>query len=151
MRYVFALVLLALAGTGHAQIYKWVDANGKTQFSDNPPPGARSEIIKVKPSSGAAAPAAPAGKTPTLAEREAALKQRRDEQASAEARAEDKARRDAEVAEYCRQMRGQLQTARNASRLMRYDENGKKQMLRGEDRTAEIQRIESELQKHCQK
>ncbi|HEY4372941.1 MAG TPA: DUF4124 domain-containing protein [Burkholderiales bacterium] len=32
-------VALALAGlAAHAEVYRWVDANGKTQFSDKPPP-----------------------------------------------------------------------------------------------------------------
>ena len=34
------LATLILAGSAaHAEIYKWVDADGKTQFSDKPPPG----------------------------------------------------------------------------------------------------------------
>jgi len=36
---VFLAAAFALAGTAvHAEVYKWVDANGKTQFSDKPPP-----------------------------------------------------------------------------------------------------------------
>lgn len=150
MRQVFALLLLAFAATAHAQVYKWVDANGKTQFSDQPPPGARSEVIKVKPSTGAGQPSAP-GKTESLADKEAALKQRQQDQAASEAKAQAKAKREAEVAEYCNQLRGQLQGARSAGRLVKYDETGKRQSLRGDDKQAEIQRIEGELRKHCEK
>jgi glutaredoxin len=32
------LALLLCAGSASAQLYKWVDANGKTHFSDTPPP-----------------------------------------------------------------------------------------------------------------
>lgn len=32
------LALLLCAGSASAQLYKWVDANGKTHFSDQPPP-----------------------------------------------------------------------------------------------------------------
>ena len=35
---VFLGAAFALAGTAaHAEVYKWVDENGKTQFSDKPP------------------------------------------------------------------------------------------------------------------
>jgi glutaredoxin len=37
------LTLLVSAGGARAQIHKWVDANGKTHFSDKPPP------VNVKP------------------------------------------------------------------------------------------------------
>lgn len=34
-----ALAALATLGTpAHAEVYKWVDANGRVQFSDKPPP-----------------------------------------------------------------------------------------------------------------
>jgi hypothetical protein len=36
---VFFAAAFALAGTAaYAEVYKWVDENGKTQFSDKPPP-----------------------------------------------------------------------------------------------------------------
>ena len=36
---VFLAAAFALAGpAAHAEVYKWVDANGKVQFSDKPPP-----------------------------------------------------------------------------------------------------------------
>lgn len=38
MRYlVFLLFLMSFSMLTHAQIYKWVDENGKTQYSDQPP------------------------------------------------------------------------------------------------------------------
>lgn len=33
-----AVALLAAAGSASAQMYKWVDANGKTHFTETPPP-----------------------------------------------------------------------------------------------------------------
>lgn len=42
------LALLAVAGGASAQMYKWVDANGKTHFTDQPPPAtAKSAPIKT--------------------------------------------------------------------------------------------------------
>lgn len=36
--------LLLLAAPAHAQVYKWVDANGKVTFSDLPPPAGASKV-----------------------------------------------------------------------------------------------------------
>ena len=42
------LLLVLIAGQVQAEIYKWVDENGKVQFSDKPNPLAKSEKIEVK-------------------------------------------------------------------------------------------------------
>lgn len=47
------LALLLCAGGASAQVYKWVDANGKTHFTDKPPP-ASAKISQIKAGSGAA-------------------------------------------------------------------------------------------------
>ena len=47
------LALLLCAGGASAQMYKWVDANGKTHFSDQPPP-ATAKPAAIKSSSTAA-------------------------------------------------------------------------------------------------
>lgn len=45
---VLGLALLLCAGGASAQVYKWVDANGKTHFTDKPPP-ASARSTQVKP------------------------------------------------------------------------------------------------------
>jgi glutaredoxin len=47
------LALLLCAGGASAQMYKWVDANGKTHFSDQPPP-ATAKAAPIKATTGAA-------------------------------------------------------------------------------------------------
>jgi len=47
----FALVFLALLlalGTAQAQQYRWVDRNGKVQFTDTPPPPGAKDVHKVE-------------------------------------------------------------------------------------------------------
>jgi len=46
-----AVAALALT-TAQAQLYKYVDKNGKTVYSDSPPPDADSKQIRVQPSGG---------------------------------------------------------------------------------------------------
>ena len=51
-----AALLLAACGVAQAEVYKWVDANGRVVFSDQPPPGKKVDRVKVYP--GGAQPAA---------------------------------------------------------------------------------------------
>ncbi len=51
---LLGLVLLAAAGGASAQMYKWVDANGKTHFTDQPPP-ASAKPVAIKAAPGARA------------------------------------------------------------------------------------------------
>ena len=54
------LILMALPLMAHAQVYKWKDANGKTIYSDVPPPSnvKQESIVGSKPVAPAAAPSA---------------------------------------------------------------------------------------------
>ena len=63
MRTFTAIVLLALALPAQAQMYKCVDARGKTQYSDKPIPGCRTEkTIEAPPPSAAHPTPAPVAK-----------------------------------------------------------------------------------------
>ena len=48
---LFALFLMLIAGVAgvQAEIYKWVDADGRIQFSDRPSPDGRSEDVRLRP------------------------------------------------------------------------------------------------------
>lgn len=45
------LLALSCAGTAQAQLYKWVDSNGKTTYSDLPPPKSARQLEKSTPKS----------------------------------------------------------------------------------------------------
>lgn len=49
---VLAMLLLTLCGTSHAQVYKWVDAQGKIHYSDTPPPPGQAKNIESKKTNG---------------------------------------------------------------------------------------------------
>ena len=52
MKAVYGVFLgaLLLATAAQAQVYRWVDSNGRTVFSDQPPPqGRKSETVKLRP------------------------------------------------------------------------------------------------------
>ena len=49
MRPLLACLLLALALPANAQIYKYIDANGNTVFTNQPPDGAAAESVNLPP------------------------------------------------------------------------------------------------------
>lgn len=52
MRFVI-LVLIFAAGQAHAQIYRWVDANGRVNFSNGtPPPGSQATVVDANAKEG---------------------------------------------------------------------------------------------------
>ena len=51
------LLLLCLAAGAGAQVYKWVDENGRTQYGAHPPPAAKTQQVRIERSH-AANPAA---------------------------------------------------------------------------------------------
>ncbi|WP_137009371.1 DUF4124 domain-containing protein [Aquitalea aquatilis] len=61
------LVAFLLSAPAMAEVYQYVDANGKTVFSDQPPPGARAKQLNVRASAAASAPVK-ASKTTALSD-----------------------------------------------------------------------------------
>ena len=67
-RVILCALLLAWSTLASAVVYKWVDAQGKTQYGDRPPDGVHAEVVEglgrdsrpaSAPPSAAKAPAAP--------------------------------------------------------------------------------------------
>lgn len=50
------LVAFSLSAPAMAEVYQYVDANGKTVFSDQPPPGAKAKQMNVRTYAPASAP-----------------------------------------------------------------------------------------------
>ena len=45
-RVVLCAALLSFSGLSYAAVYKWVDAQGKTQYGDRPPDGVKAELVE---------------------------------------------------------------------------------------------------------
>lgn len=144
--------LLALLPPAAAQVYKWVDANGKVQFSDQPPPNAKAQAVKIPKTSGsapAAAPAAPAAAVPSAsAAAPSGAKPRVVEAGKAEQEAENKqtAIRNCAIA---RDNQRQMQKIRQADRVRMVDGEGNKRTLNGTERQAELDKVKAEVDKWC--
>ena len=122
------LLALTLAVPAHAQLYKWVDADGKTVYSDTPPPAnVKSQRLNVRSSGpGGAAPAAvdeKAAETRKPVNQELEFRKRRAKQDETEAKESAEAK---ERAENCTTARHRRQSYEDTPRVYRYDEKGER-------------------------
>lgn len=140
-----ALACLLLAAPALAVTYKWVDANGRVVYSDQPPPpGIKAEIVTAVPP-----PADPAA-AKDLAAKESEFKKRQLDRAE-EAQKADDARTEAQRRNAaCVQARGRLQTLRDeAAALYRINEQGERVYMDPAARRLEIQNQQKWLRENC--
>lgn len=156
------LVLMFAAGAAGAQMYKWIDKDGKVHYGDTPQPGAKATSIQA-PSGGAApsAPAAPATAGTkdkaakkkegplTPAEQEQEYRQRqadaRKEAEKAAAEARDKAARN----EGCERTREYLRTLQSGQRIVRSNPSGERYYLDDDQVAQEIAKAQQAEQAAC--
>ena len=135
---------LCLALPATAEMYKWVDSNGKTQYSDKPPPGSiKSEKLREPaPAPGATAAsegkggaakdaAKDAGKAgpKTAAEQEQAFRKRKLDAAKTQEEAEKKQADERERAENCKRAKAALANIEIGGRQTRIDEKGERVVM----------------------
>lgn len=158
-RHALGALLLFAATAAHAQ-YVWIGANGTRQYSDRPPPPGTpaAKILKspgrpaMEPPAAAAdsapeaqAIAAPA-KPPTLAEREAAFRERSKARQEQEGKQQEEATRQRRLAEHCEAARESQAQLDSGIRIARIGPDGEKTYLSDREKAARNERIKRALQ-----
>lgn len=159
-----ALCLSLLTGAVSAQaIWKWRDANGTLQVSDQPPPaGVPEKNILSRPGSSApavqaVADAAPEGATPSKAgsgsdnELEARKRKADAERQAATARQQqaDKQREAALKADNCQRATNQLAALDKGQRIARPNAQGEREFLDDAGRAQEAERMRRIVAANC--
>jgi hypothetical protein len=155
-----ALCLAALPAS--AQMYKWVDSNGKVQYSDKPPPSnVKTEKLRAPaPAPATSAPAAGDTKdgTPkdavkagpkTPAEQEQAFRKRQLDAAKAQ---EEEGKKQAEArdrAENCRRAKAALANLQIGGRQIRIDDKGERVYLDDQQIAQETAKAQQEATGAC--
>jgi type IV secretory pathway VirB10-like protein len=137
---LLAAVLIPLSGLC-GQLYKWVDANGKVHYSDQPPPSqgvkqqstlqnprAATPAALAPPAEGAQAAAAPS-RPKTAAELDMEFRKRRLEAAEAEAKRQQEAQAKQEKQRNCEQAKARVATLQNGGRITRSSASGEQVYL----------------------
>ena len=152
--FCICLALLLAAGTAAAQMYRWVDKDGKVRYGDTPPPGAKTSSIKAPPSGGAAPATATKDakkeKGPlTATEREQDYRKRQEESRKSADKTDAESRAKTERAEGCERAKEQLRTLESGQRIMRTNSSGERFFLDDNQVAQEIAKGQQLVQQAC--
>lgn len=132
---VAALLSMAPAA-GMAEVYKWVDDDGVTHYSQQPPPGGTPTVITPTadaPSSAENGPEADAA-----------------EQDDGSADTEDGDGEQETIADFCEELREREKVLEGDRPIRMKAEDGTLTDLDDEGRAQRLERVQSQLQDHCQ-
>jgi len=154
------LALLFVAGAASAQMYKWVDKDGKVRYSDTPPVGTKTSTVKA-PQSAGESPAASAAdakskdgkdakKGPmTPAEKEQDYRKRQAEAGKEAEKADAERRAKAERNEGCERTREYLRTLESGQRIARSNPAGERYYLDENQVAAEVAKAQQSVAAAC--
>jgi uncharacterized protein DUF4124 len=145
------VVLLALVPVlAHAQIvYKWVDENGRTQYSDHPPP----QGVKFEQIGGgtATAPAPPAANAPAsnLSTQELEFRKRQIEAAEKAKKEEEDEKAAKAKQQNCDLARSRLKTMEDGGRILKPNAAGEREYMGDEEIETEKIKAQKSVAEIC--
>ncbi len=155
--FVAAAVLLATA-TVAAQVYKWVDKDGKVQYSDTPPPPSASKADPKKLNTGATTPAPTEAAAKSAANAPKTVQERSKEADKRRIDEAEKAKKDEEAQKVAKQNEERCKDAtRYKSELdsgrpiARNNDQGERTFMSDEERSAELARAATVMTEACNK
>ena len=165
--FLFGLIAgcLAVPGAAFAQLYQWRDANGRTVFSDSPPPPniPPGNIIKNpkaraapaptdekhaddgKATASAAGSATKADGPKSVAEREADFKKRQAEVAAKAEKDQKLASDEKQREDRCRGMRQSLAALEAGQRVRRFNDKGEPYFLDDAERARDVEKFRRDM------
>jgi Domain of unknown function (DUF4124) len=149
-RALILAVAVAFVPAAGAELYKYVDKDGKTVYSDTPPANVDAKQINVQ-SGRASTAAAPASGPKTAIERDKELQKGRDEAKEKQKKA-DQAQQEAADKEYrCAQARSNYAMYADGGRITKYNEKGERVYLGDAELELERERSRRDMDEACKK
>jgi hypothetical protein len=143
-----AFVLLGLAVcAAHGQVYKWVDEQGRTHYSETPPPDKKGAAKKIDTGPSAAPAAVPKDdwKQKEMDAKRRNLERQQAEDAAGRKQAyEENARRNR-----CLAAQRDLRILEMEAPIYHINEKGERVYLEDRNRPAEMARARAEVDSHC--
>ncbi|NJN39716.1 MAG: DUF4124 domain-containing protein [Gammaproteobacteria bacterium] len=146
------LALACLAAPAQAQLYKWVDSNGRVQYSDRKPPdGKQSQEVKSTVSAVGSQPigAGPSSEGKTAAEVDKELQKQRQELAKSQQKQQQSAAEQKQKADSCSAAQRNLAGLQSGQRIARFDLNGEKSYLDDSGRARETELAQKQVDQYC--
>ena len=151
---IFVMALL-LAGAAHAQLYKWVDKDGKVRYGDAPPPGAKASSLKGAQGSAAEASAPAAAKDSakkgplTPAEQAQEYRKRQEDSRKSAEKATQEQQAKTEKNEGCERTREYLRTLESGQRIARTNPSGERYYMDENQVAKEVAKAQQSVQQAC--
>lgn len=152
------IVLLGFAVCAQAQIYTWKDANGRTYYGDQPPPGvdarpagtARANSVPAPAAATTAGASAPKANGPkTWQEKDQEFRQRQAESAEKTAKQQEANAKQQEKTAQCNELRRQLTAVESGARIGRTNSKGEMEVFDDAQRKTESQRLRGQIDHDC--
>ena len=146
-----SLLLILLLSSTHAfpALYKWVDSNNQTHYSEEPPVNKKARLLPSRSAASDAAAASAPAAPKTIMERAAALnKAQATKSATAEEAAKKQAYDDA-LKSNCDGARRNLAALKDGIRLVEMDANGERSFLSDEQREQRTVKAQQDIEENC--
>lgn len=148
--YFLAALAVSAATPAYAgELYRWVDKNGVTQYSETKPAQQKTQTIRIQQSENTQPSRATAPSSKSNDQKEAEFRQRqnqRAEQAEQEQRAQQERER---AAARCGDARGNLADLEKANRIFSYDEKGNRVYRDNKERSAILDEARARVSSLC--
>ena len=138
------LLALLVSAAVQAEIYRWVDENGVTIYSQTPPPDSEAKRIKTSP-----APTGAENSQRQLEEEMQKLEDYREDKALAEEKRQKEERERQLNEENCRKARSNLDNLTALSRRLLKMPDGSYQRLTEEQRQQKMEEARKMIEKYC--
>lgn len=144
---VYSLLLSVVAVSTFADVYRWVDSEGKTHYGDRAPVEQRGKAtpINVKTTSTKLDPEAEAARQQLRSMDEA----RQRERVFAEQKAAQEQQHKAELAQRCKSLQNEIRHDREVAVFYRYDDAGNRVLWSAEERLAYREKLQNLKQTYC--
>ncbi len=149
IQFFIAIAILLATATVAAQVYKWVDKDGKVQYTDTPPPANASKAEAKKVETGSAATSSSPAPAKSLQDRAKDYDKRRTEAADATKKSEEARKKDEAVAENCKAARAELRDLESGRPIRRTNEKGEITVMSEAERDAELSKVRALAAESC--
>jgi Domain of unknown function (DUF4124) len=157
VRIFMALAILLATATVTAQVYKWIDKDGRVQYTDTPPPASATKTEAKKlaappsPTAGSTSSAASAAAAPakSLQERSKEFDKRRTETAEKAKKDEETEKVAKQNQERCKEANRYLSSLESGAPLVRNNDKGERTIMTDAERASETARAKAAATESC--
>ena len=148
-RFLILALAVALAPLASAQLYKYVDQNGKTVYTDQPPPSADPKALHIPSSAVGSGPSAAPPKSAVQQDKD--LQKSRDKLKAEEKKADEKAQRAAAEQERCDSAKVAYEHYAAGGRIAKMNAQGERVFLGDDEIDAEREKARRQMDEACKK